>query len=91
MKTATKTQGQDYKDFVGIFLCDMDYYPWFLIVLSIEDRVSSQDCQLSFEQHCSNRKGKVDEDAKYSICLSFRKWGYFNIEFLSLLLDSFIS
>ena len=47
MKTATtcKSQGQDYKDFVGIFLCDMDYYPWFLIVLSIEDRVSSQDCQ----------------------------------------------
>ena len=45
MKTATKTQGQDCKDFVGIFLCDMDYYPWFLIVLSIEDRVSSQDCQ----------------------------------------------
>ena len=29
MKTATtcKSQGQDYKDFVGIFLCDMDYYP----------------------------------------------------------------
>ena len=40
-----KSQGQDYKDFVGIFLCDMDYYPWFLIVLSIEDWVSSQDCQ----------------------------------------------
>ena len=39
------SQGQDYKDFVGIFLCDMDYYPWFLIVLNIEDRVSSQDCQ----------------------------------------------
>ena len=45
MKTATRSQGQDYKDFVGIFLCDMDYYPWFFIVLSIEDRVSSQDCQ----------------------------------------------
>lgn len=44
-ETATRSQGQDYKDFVGIFLCDMDYYPWFLIVLSIEDRVSSQDCQ----------------------------------------------
>ena len=39
------SQGQDYKDFVGILLCDMDYYPWFLIVFSIEDRVSSQDCQ----------------------------------------------
>ena len=45
MKTATKSQWQDYKDFVGIFLCDMDYYPWFFIVLSIEDWVSSQDCQ----------------------------------------------
>ena len=45
MKTATKSQEQDYKDFVGIFLCDMDYHPWFLIVLSIEDRVSSRDCQ----------------------------------------------
>ena len=72
MKTATRSQGQDYKDFVGIFLCDMDYYPRFLIVLSIEDRVSRLS-RLSFEQHCSNRKGKVDEDAKYSICLSFRK------------------
>ena len=47
MKTATtcKSQGQDYKDFVGIFLCDMDYYPWFFIVLCIKDRVSSRDCQ----------------------------------------------
>ena len=59
MKATFESQGQDCKDFVVIFLCDMDYYPWFLIVLSIEDRVSSQDCQdlVSSSTVVTGRKG----------------------------------